>query len=76
MNKQIDAQNIDTVIETIGETGSAKLTAGGLYSRREENCDWMFEGAVEAEDCNDVLSALHAAGKLHGTWTPENASLS
>jgi hypothetical protein len=36
MNKQIDAQNIDTVIETIGETGSAKLTAGGLYSRRHQ----------------------------------------
>lgn len=56
--------------ETIGETGSAKLAAGGLYSRREENCDWLFEGSVEAEDRNDVLSALHAAGKLHGTWTP------
>ena len=70
--KQVyNAQNIDTVIADIGETGSAKIARNGdLLTRREENSDWLFCGTVEPEDRNDVLQALYDAGKLFGDWRP------
>jgi len=69
--KTIGAQNIDTVIADIGETGSAKIARNGdLLTRREENSDWLFCGTVEPEDRNDVLQALYDAGKLFGDWRP------
>ena len=69
--KKIDAQNIDTVIADIGDTGSAKIARNGdLLARREENSDWLFCGTVEPEDTNDVLQALYDAGKLFGDWRP------
>jgi hypothetical protein len=68
MSTKIDAQNVDSYLDEIGETGSAKVTRSGFYTRREENCDWLFCGEVEAEDVNDVLQICHDRGKLHGTW--------
>jgi hypothetical protein len=40
---------VTEALQALGETGSAKVENGGLYTRREENCDWLFEGVVNEE---------------------------
>lgn len=57
---KIDATNVDNYLSDIGATGNAKIERGGLYTQREENCDWRFCGAVAEADEMDVQLAIGA----------------
>lgn len=48
-NNMTASQIQDELIDSVGETGNAKVKSGGLYIQREENCDWQFVGSVEDE---------------------------
>lgn len=59
----LTADEVQEVIDGLGETGSAWLKVddlgnGGLYSKREENADARFHGAVSrVADAQAVLDA-------------------
>jgi hypothetical protein len=46
---RLSVEQVTEALQALGETGSAKVENGGLYTRREENCDWLFEGVVNEE---------------------------
>lgn len=43
-------------LDEIGETGSAKIVRGDLYTQVEENSDWLFCGSVDDEpEAEEIL---------------------
>lgn len=55
-NENLNQDQIIDNLNELGETGSAKISKGGLYVRREENTDWQFCGTVEnTEEAQEVI---------------------
>jgi hypothetical protein len=55
---KMTANQIEAELQTVGETGNAKVKSGGLYVQREENCDWQFAGTVADEDeAKEIVAA-------------------
>lgn len=59
--KDADLGLIESSVAELGETGAAKIERGGLYVRREENCDWLYCGPVQdAESADTTLDEVLA----------------
>lgn len=59
-SENMTADQVQAVIDGLGETGSAWVNDdGGLYSKREVNCSAVFHGSVA--DVDEARSVLEAA---------------
>lgn len=60
-NSTLGEAQVFAWLDELGETGSAKVENGGLYTRREENADWMHRGPVTDEaEANDWIDCYYA----------------
>lgn len=51
----LSEDEIIDALNEMGETGSYKIRGEDLYVRREENCNFLFYGAVESEEQVDEI---------------------
>lgn len=58
--RALDYSDVETELNTLGETGSAKLKGSDLYTRREENADWMFIGRIKETEHVAVDALIQA----------------
>lgn len=58
-SENMTAEEVQAVVDGLGETGSAWLRYGGLYSKREENADTVFHGSVA--DVDEARAVIDAA---------------
>lgn len=58
---RLSTEQVTEVLRALGETGSAKVERGGLYTRREENCNWRYEGVVNEEAAREQIECWFAA---------------
>ena len=55
MSTLLSSDEIWLHLNEIGETGSVKVINGALYTRREENCDWLFIGTVDTALARELI---------------------
>ena len=57
---RLSAEQVTEALRALGETGSAKVEHGGLYTRREENCGWRYEGSVSEAEAREQIECWFA----------------
>lgn len=57
---RLSTEQVTEALRALGETGSAKVERGGLYTRREENSRWLFEGAVDEAEAREQIECWFA----------------
>lgn len=60
METTLTVEQIESVLENLGETGFATVKNGGLYHHTEENSDERYDGAVDEQEAKDVLTAWYS----------------